>query len=151
MRVRAKIGTMMIAGVLATGAARAQEMQMPMVKPEYPRMGRAQESAKGGLFTLEQAQKIAGESNPTLRQAEAEIRAVKARQQQAGLYPNPTVAYTGDEIRGGSVGGGKQGFFVQQTVVTGGKLGLSRAVFGKDVKLAEIEAEEIGRASCRER
>jgi cobalt-zinc-cadmium efflux system outer membrane protein len=153
MRVRAKIGTMMIAGVLATGAARAQEMQMPkqeqhhpmqmrLVKPEYPRMGRAQESAKGGLFTLEQAQKIAGESNPTLRQAEAEIRAVKARQQQAGLYPNPTVAYTGDEIRGGSVGGGKQGFFVQQTVVTGGKLGLTRQVFGKDVKLAEIEAEE---------
>ena len=153
MRVRAKIGTMMIAGVLATGVARAQEMQMPkqeqhhpmqmrLVKPEYPRMGRAQESAKGGLFTLQQAEKIAGESNPTLRQAEAEIRAVKARQQQAGLYPNPTVAYTGDEIRGGSVGGGKQGFFVQQTVVTGGKLGLTRQVFGKDVKLAEIEAEE---------
>jgi cobalt-zinc-cadmium efflux system outer membrane protein len=52
------------------------------------------------------------------------------------------VAYTGDEIRGGSVGGGKQGFFVQQTVVTGGKLRLSREVFGREVKLAEIEAEE---------
>jgi len=84
--------------------------------------GRAQENAKGALVTLEQVQKIASESNPTLRQAEAEIRAAKARQQQSGLYPNPTVAYTGDEIRGGSVGGGKQGFFVQQTVVTGGKL-----------------------------
>lgn len=112
------------------------------VKPEYPRMGRAQERAQGTLVTLEQVQKIAGESNPTLRQAEAEIRAAKARQQQAGLYPNPTLGYTGDEIRGGSVGGGKQGFFVQQTVVTGGKLGLSRQVYGKDVKLAEIEAEE---------
>jgi cobalt-zinc-cadmium efflux system outer membrane protein len=77
-----------------------------------------------------------------LRQAELEIRATKARQQQAGLYPNPTVGYTGDEIRGGSVGGGKQGFFVQQTIVTGGKLGLSRDVFGKEVKLAELEAEE---------
>src|SRR5437764_1155923 len=154
MRTQVRRGTLMIAGVLATaGAARAQEMQMPKqeqhhqmemppVKPEYPRMGRAQENAKGALVTLEQAQKIAGESNPTLRQAEAEIRAAKARQQQAGLYPNPTVAYTGDEIRGGSVGGGKQGFFVQQTVVTGGKLGLSRGVFGKDVKLAELEGEE---------
>jgi cobalt-zinc-cadmium efflux system outer membrane protein len=112
------------------------------VKPEYPRMGRSQEGAKGALLTLEQVEKIAGESNPTLRQAEAEIRAARARQQQSGLYPNPTVAYTGDEIRGGSVGGGKQGFFVQQTVVTGGKLGLSREVFGKEVRLAEIEAEE---------
>src|SRR5213593_2509917 len=154
MRVRAKFGAMMIAGVLAaSGVARGQEMQMPgqeqhhpmqmaVIKPEYPRMGRAQENAKGALVTLEQVQKIANESNPTLRQAEAEIRAAKARQQQSGLYPNPTAGYTGDEIRGGSVGGGKQGFFVQQTVVLGGKLGLSRAVFGKDVKLAEIEAEE---------
>src|SRR5256886_12152228 len=154
MRTQVRRGTLMIAGVLATaGAARAQEMQMPKqeqhhqmemppVKPEYPRMGRAQENAKGALVTLEQAQKIAGESNPTLRQAEAEIRVAKARQRQSGLYPNPTVAYTGDEIRGGSVGGGKQGFFVEQTVVTGGKLGLSRGVFGNEVKLAEIEAEE---------
>jgi len=155
MRVRETFGTIMIAGMLAAAAtARAQEMQMPkqeqqqhqmqmaVVKPEYPRMGRSQEGAKGPLVTLEQVEKIAGESNPTLRQAEAEIRAAKARQQQSGLYPNPTVAYTGDEIRGGSVGGGKQGFFVQQTVVTGGKLRLSREVFGREVKLAEIEAEE---------
>src|SRR3989475_1729692 len=164
MRASMRCGTMMIASVLAAaGGAPAQEMQMPqqvqhhqmnipVVKPEYPRMGRAQENVKGALITLEQVQKIANESNPTLRQAEAEIRAAKARQQQSGLYPNPTVAYTGDEIRGGSVGGGKQGFFVQQTVVTGGKLSLSRAVFGKDVKLAELEAEAqkmLGRGAVR--
>src|ERR1700694_3392476 len=154
MGASVRCGAIFIANALAaTGAARAQEMQMPKqeqhhqmemppVKPEYPRMGRAQENAKGALVTLEQVQKIATESNPTLRQAEAEIRAAKARQQQAGFYPNPTVGYTGDEIRGGSVGGGKQGFFVQQTIVTGGKLGLGRDVFGKEVKLAELEAEE---------
>src|SRR3989449_50057 len=154
MRASMRCGAIIIAGALvAAGAMQAQEMQMPqqvqhhqmnipVVKPEYPRMGRAQENVKGALITLEQVQKIANESNPTLRQAEAEIRAAKARQQQAGLYPNPTVAYTGDEIRGGSVGGGKQGFFVQQTVVTGGKLSLRREVFGKHVKVAELEAEE---------
>ena len=130
MRVMRKFGTTIIASVLAAaGSARAQEMQMPKqeqhhpmevapVKAKYPRMGRVQENAKGPLVTLEQVQKIASESNPTVRQAEAEIRAAKARQQQSGLYPNPTVAYTGDEIRGGSVGGGKQGFFAQQTLVT---------------------------------
>src|SRR6266403_3540760 len=117
-------------------------MNIPVVQPVYPHLGRAQEDPKSPLFTLEEAQRLAAESNPTLRQAEAEIRASKARQQQSGLYPNPTVGYTGDEIRGGSVGGGKQGFFVQQTIVTGGKLGLSRDVFGKEVKLAELEAEE---------
>jgi outer membrane protein, heavy metal efflux system len=154
MQVTTRFGAILFASVMAmTGSARAQEMQMPKqehamssgagsINPEYPRLGRAQERAQGQLVTLEQVQKIASESNPTLRQAELEIRATRARQQQAGLYPNPTVGYTGDEIRGGSVGGGKQGFFVQQTIVTGGKLGLTRDVFGKEVKLAELEAEE---------
>jgi outer membrane protein, heavy metal efflux system len=135
--------------------AKAQETPMPAhqehehhhmdiqpVQAEYPRLGKSQEGAKGALLSLEQFEKMAGESNPTLRQAEAEIRAAKARQQQAGLYPNPVVGYTGDEIRGGSVGGGKQGFFVQQEIVTGGKLGLNRNVYTREAKLAELEAEE---------
>jgi len=154
MRALTKFGAILVAHALTvSAAARGQEMQMSqhahgghgemgVIKAEYPRMGRAQEKANTTLVTLDQVQKIASESNPTLRQAEAEIRAAKARQEQSGLYPNPTLGYTGDEIRGGSVGGGKQGFFVQQTIVTGGKLGLSREVFGKEAKLAEIEAEE---------
>ncbi|MGB9465201.1 MAG: TolC family protein [Candidatus Acidiferrum sp.] len=132
-----------------TAPAMAMQEQMqhhhgdvPLVKAEYPRMGRAQERAGGQVVTLDQVEKMAGEMNPTLRQAEVEIRAAKARQQQVGLYPNPSVGYTGDEIRGGSVGGGKQGFFVQQTIVTAGKLGKSREVFGAEAKLAEIEADE---------
>ena len=143
-----------LAWQLATGSlpAASQEPQqqhtghqhgaIAPLEPRFPRMGRAQEHAEGGLLTLEHTQQIARENNPTLRQAEAEIRAARARQQQSGLYPNPTVAYTGDEIRGGSVGGGKQGFFVQQTIVTGGKLRLAREVFAKEVKLAQMEAEE---------
>ncbi len=119
-----------------------EHSEMRGVVTTFPRMGRAQEQAAGKLFTLEQAQQLANESNPTLRQAEAEIRAAKARQRQSGLYPNPTVGYVGDEIRGGSVGGGKQGFFVQQTIVTGGKLGSKRAVLSKESQIAEIEAEE---------
>ncbi len=124
-----------------------QEMHMhhgntPPVEPVYPRLGRAQEQAHGKLFTLDDAQRLAADSNPTLRQAEAEIRAAKARTQQAGLYPNPTIGYTGDEIRGGSINGGKQGFFVEQSIVTGGKLGKSRTVLDKESRLAELEAEE---------
>jgi len=156
MRIKMKSVATFIAGTLfLAGATRAQEMPVPSqerashqresmmgVKPEYPRMGRAQERAEGKLLTLDQLQKTASDSNPTLRQAEAEIRAAKARQQQSGLYPNPSLAYSGDEIRGGSVGGGKQGFYAEQSIVTGGKLRLSREAFGKDIDLATIEAEE---------
>lgn len=145
---------MMLGACLMEGLASARQSssvpQEPMhhrgdiqpVQPVYPRMGRAQEAAAGKLFTLEEAQLLASESNPTLRQAQAEIRAAKSRQQQAGLYPNPTIGYTGDEIRGGSIDGGKQGFFVEQHVVTAGKLAKSRDVYAKEIRLAEIETEE---------
>jgi cobalt-zinc-cadmium efflux system outer membrane protein len=112
------------------------------VEVEYPRMGRAQANAKGGLFTLDAAVQAARENNPTLRQAESGVKAARARAQQAGLYPNPTVGYSGDEIRGGEINGGKQGFFVEQRIVTAGKLPRAREVMNKDTKLAEIEAEE---------
>jgi cobalt-zinc-cadmium efflux system outer membrane protein len=155
MKIQIMFATI-LSTALCAGVARSQEMQMPMqeehaghrhgdirpVEPQYPRMGLAQENAKGALLSLEQVEKIAADHNPTMRQAEAEIRAANARRQQAGMYPNPMVGYTGDEIRGGSVGGGKEGFFVQQTIVTGGKLGLSRNVYGQEAKLANIEAEE---------
>ena len=115
---------------------------MQMVEPVYPRLGRAQEQSREKLFTVDDAQRLAAASNPTLHQAEAEIRAARARTQQAGLYPNPSIGYTGDEIRGGSINGGKQGFFVEQSVVTGGKLGKARAVFEQEERVAELEAEE---------
>jgi cobalt-zinc-cadmium efflux system outer membrane protein len=117
-------------------------MNISTVQPVYPRLGRAQENPSTPLFTLDQAQSRAASSNPTLRQAEAEIRAAKARQLQSGLYPNPTVGYTGDEIRGGSINGGKQGFFVEQTIVTGGKLARNRDVYAREIQLAELEAQE---------
>lgn len=124
------------------------QMQMPMhhnmepLEPVYPRLGRAQQQSHEKLFTLDDAERLAAGSNPTLRQAEAEIRAAKAHTQQAGLYPNPTIGYTGDEIRGGSINGGKQGFFVEQSIVTGGKLSKSRSVFEQETRIAEIAAEE---------
>jgi cobalt-zinc-cadmium efflux system outer membrane protein len=157
IRVRTKSFLLLSLFFLLATNLPAQEMQMPPsqenaehhhhgdIKPveaRYPQLGRAQTSEQGPLVTLEQVENIAHQMNPTLRQAEAEIRAANARRQQAGLYPNPTIGYTGDEIRGGSVGGGKEGFFVQQTIVTAGKLGLSRDVLGKEAKLATIEADE---------
>jgi len=156
MKIQAILAITTLLFASATGTL-AQEMPMPAqqehpehqhhgeihpLQVEFPRLGRLQEKAAGALMTLEQFEKLAHESNPTMRQAEAEIRAANARKQQAGLYPNPTVGYTADEIRGGSVGGGKQGFFMEQTIVTGGKLRLSRSVFGSEANIAAIEAEE---------
>ncbi|HEV3481123.1 MAG TPA: TolC family protein [Candidatus Acidoferrales bacterium] len=93
-------------------------------------------------LTLEQLQQMALQNNPTLRQAQAQIRAAAGRTLQAGLWPNPTVGYTSEEIRGGSFGGGQQGVFVQQDVILGGKLGLERKIFAEEGKQSEAEADE---------
>ncbi|MGE0406183.1 MAG: TolC family protein [Candidatus Korobacteraceae bacterium] len=110
--------------------------------PPPPALGRAQERTKGPGLTLEALQEIAVKNNPTLTQAEAEIRAAQGRALQVGLYPNPVLGYTGDEIRGGAFRGGIHGAFIQQTIVLGGKLGLSRRVAEQEVRLAEIERDE---------
>jgi len=93
-------------------------------------------------ITLEELQQMALQNNPTLAQATANIRAAEGRKQQSGLYPNPTVGYQGEEIRGGSFRGGEQGFFVQQNIVTAGKLGLNRNIFEQEKRQAETEADE---------
>jgi outer membrane protein, heavy metal efflux system len=115
---------------------------IPTVKPQFPRMGRSQENPAGKLIQLQDLEAMALDKNPTLVQAKAEIASARARQLQAGLPPNPTVGYAGDEIRGGSFAGGEQGFFVSQSFVTGGKLALNRQVLGHDVHIAELESQE---------
>jgi outer membrane protein, heavy metal efflux system len=93
-------------------------------------------------ITLEELQQMTLQSNPTFAQAAANIQAAEGRKKQAGLYPNPTVGYQGEQIRGGSFHGGEEGFFVQQDIVLGGKLGLNRKIFDQELKQAETEAEE---------
>lgn len=93
-------------------------------------------------ITLQELQQMALQSNPTFAQSAANIQAAEGRKKQSGLYPNPTVGYQGEEIRGGSFRGGEQGFFVQQDIVMGGKLGLNRKVFDQELKQAKMEDEE---------
>ncbi len=93
-------------------------------------------------ITLEQLQQMALQNNPTFAQSDANIKSAEGRKKQSGLYPNPTVGYQGEQIRGGSFHGGEQGFFVQQDIVLGGKLGLNRQIFHQELKQAETEADE---------
>ena len=132
---------------LSAAAARGQHQHHPMPEPtpstaELPRMGKSQENPEAPLIELAELERLALENNPTLAQADAEIRTGEARKLQTGLYPNPTAGYVGEEIRGGSLGGGQHGFFVSQTLVIGGKLGLNRDIAGRDVRISELEAEE---------
>jgi outer membrane protein TolC len=85
---------------------------------------------------------IADKHNPTLAQANAMVRSAAARGLQAGLYPNPSVGYQGEQIRGGTYGGGEHGGYIEQEIVTGGKLGLRRDVYKQQGKADAIGVEE---------
>jgi cobalt-zinc-cadmium efflux system outer membrane protein len=101
------------------------------------------ESAKANpAKSLDDFESLALRSNPTLKQAEAIARTSAALAHQAGLWPNPSVGYQGEQIRGGSFGGGEQGAFAQQNIVLGGKLRLRRNVFEQQTKADQIGIEE---------
>jgi cobalt-zinc-cadmium efflux system outer membrane protein len=100
-------------------------------------------------------ERIALTRNPTLSQAFAQFDAVRSRSYQAGLYPNPFVGYVGEAIgalgeakpsssglitSGKSSPGELQGGFVQQEIVTAGKLRLSRAKFAEEANAAQWQA-----------
>jgi len=107
-----------------------------------PEPASPQAAPAGQSLTLEQLLQMARTNNPTLGEAQAGVRKAAGRTLQAGLWPNPTIGYAGDEIRGGSFRGGEQGVFIQQNVILGGKLDLDRKIFAEEGKQTEAEAEE---------
>src|SRR5262249_31308749 len=89
------------------------------------------------LVDLEQ---MALRRNPTLAQAAASVEASQGKAQQAGLYPNPTIGYIADQVGAQGSAGEIQGAFVQQTIITAGKLRLSRAKYAQEATEAAIRA-----------
>ena len=115
------------------------EMTLYDVQVDSP-AGGPQTVSPAGMH-LEDLERMALAGNPTLAQVQANIRVAAGQARQTGLYPNPTVGYYGDEIRGGYSGGGKQGGYISQTIVTGGKLRAARRVAELTTREAETSGE----------
>jgi cobalt-zinc-cadmium efflux system outer membrane protein len=102
-------------------------------------------------LTLDELESIALHSNPTLVQAQAQVDASLAKSYQAGLFPNPIAGYVSEQIgAGGAPGfnGGRtlgpgetQGGFVEQEIMRGGKLRLSRAKYRQEAAQAEMQVQ----------
>jgi outer membrane protein TolC len=91
-------------------------------------------------LSLADLEAIALGNNPTLAQAAAQVRASRGAALEAGLYPNPIVGYEAEQIGAAGTPGEFQGGFVQQTIVTAGKLRLSRAKYSQEAYEAQILA-----------
>lgn len=94
-------------------------------------------------YSLEDLLQMAAQENPTLRQARTHVSAELGKAIEAGLYPNPQVAYEAEqifvdsEINGRDTPGEFQGGVLQQRIVTAHKLRLSRAKYMRRVQVAE--------------
>lgn len=119
----------------AAGAALL--LTVPAIVTGQDRLTTATAQAQPAL-SLADLEQRALKNNPTVGQADAEIEAARGRAKQAGLLPNPTIGYTSSEVsRGPVINGGEHGLFVEQTIPLGGKLGLSRHIFEREVTQAE--------------
>lgn len=105
--------------------------------PPLPDLQRPQMGPDGKPLGLADLQQMARANSPLLRQAFAAVETATGAAIQAGLRPNPTVGYVGDDFNQANTAG-KHGAFIDQTIKTGGKRSLSRAAADADVEKAEL-------------
>ncbi|MEZ6100678.1 MAG: TolC family protein [Pirellulaceae bacterium] len=114
----------------------------PPARPTEPvSVGEAPVS-QGEILDLDTVLSLATQNNPTLMQARLQVSAELAKAQQAGLYPNPTLSYSGEQIfvdvEGDTDSPGEfQGGIISQRFVTAGKLSLSREKYMRRAHITE--------------
>jgi cobalt-zinc-cadmium efflux system outer membrane protein len=99
-----------------------------------------EQPASAGPLDLSGVLALAVRQSPDLSAAAARVGEAYGQMVQAGLYPNPTVGYTAEEINDGPGTAGQQGAFVAQEVVTGGKLQVAREAARRGLTAAEWQA-----------
>lgn len=89
-------------------------------------------------YSLEELEGLAISNSPALSEARSLIESARGRSWQAGLPPNPTVGYVGNEI-GNDGSAGQHGAYFSRRYVRGGKLEWSRAVECREMRRLERE------------
>jgi cobalt-zinc-cadmium efflux system outer membrane protein len=87
-------------------------------------------------LSLSDLEAIALSQNPSLSRAYALVAAAKGAWVQAGLPPNPSLGYEGQQLGSGGLAE-QHGVAIGQEIVTGGKLRLNRAVAQNRTEVAE--------------
>ena len=126
--VRSLLMTITILLVCLSSQAQGEETKPPSKPQEALRLG--------------DLERMALEKNPTLAQAGALVREAEGRKVQAGLYPNPTFGYSGEEITVRHPSDKSQhSLFIEQKIITGGKLQRSREIFVQEQAKAEADLQ----------
>ena len=94
-------------------------------------------------MSLEDFESLALANNPTICQLAATTQKAAGFRTQVGLRANPIVGYQGTQLA--EQGTDQHTAFVQQEIVTGGKLDLNRRVLNEALRaqLLEVEAQKL--------
>ncbi|QDS99248.1 TolC family protein [Adhaeretor mobilis] len=128
----------------ATGHSYTKPPAIPSSPDEVASIDSAMNEA-ASTYGLDELLSLASDNNPTLRQSRLHISAELGKALQAGLYPNPTLSYSGEQIfldvEGDKDSPGEfQGGVLEQRFVTAGKLRLSRQKYMRRAHVAEHQA-----------
>jgi cobalt-zinc-cadmium efflux system outer membrane protein len=93
-----------------------------------------------GPWSLQQLLDKALEANPEIASSRAKAESARGQLVQASLYPNPTVGWRSEEMSLNKAGGGQQGPYVNQEIVTAGKLQIAQAAAAHGVTAADWQA-----------
>ena len=104
----------------------------PLAAEPVPMMG-----PNDSPYTLEDLQRLAAANSPTLRQAAANVEVARGNLQQAKAYANPTTGFEAGP-NANNTATGTYGAFVDQTIITAGKLKLAAASAEMDLQNAEL-------------
>jgi cobalt-zinc-cadmium efflux system outer membrane protein len=104
--------------------------------PPLPPMAPPAPGPEGRPLTLADLQRLAETYSPTIKSAYAAVEAAKAAAFQAGMYPNPQIAYEHDTVETGPAG--YPGGYFDQLIKTGGKLTVQQAAATMDVLTARL-------------
>lgn len=89
-----------------------------------------------GALSLADLEQMALANNPSVAEAWARVEAAHGKWVQAGLPPNPRLGFSGQQL-GSSGLAEQQGVYIEQEVIRGGKLNLSRSVVSSEISVAE--------------
>ncbi len=104
--------------------------------PPLPPMPPPAPGPEGKPLTLADLQRLAETYNPTIKSAYAAVRVAQSAAVQAGMYPNPSIAWEHDTVETGPAG--YPGGYFDQSIVTGGKLTVQQAAATMDVLTARL-------------
>ncbi len=111
-----------------------EELPPPKKYDKEPDSG----NGNGHSYELAELIAITLERNPRLAQVTFAIDTARGRAVQAGLYPNPTVNVTGNELGDRTGPSGIWSAYTSQEIVTANKLGLSKSAAFKEIDQATL-------------